>query len=106
MAPRPRPSTVRFRISSEYSFGEPAVRSLLLGTTGGADYIYMPMPFDKSARIELLSQRTSGPAVEVQAEVMVAPVGRADDEGRFYAHWHRENPTQIGEPFTFSKDYR
>lgn len=84
-----------------YSFGEPAIRSLLLGTTGGVDYIYMPMPFEKSARIELVSERMSGPAFEVQADVMLAPAGKATDEGRFYAHWHRENPTRIGEPFTF-----
>ncbi len=86
-----------------YSFGEPAVRSLLLGTAGDTNYIYMPMPFEKSARIELVSERKSGPAFEVQADVTLAPLGKADDEGRFYAHWHRENPTRVGEPFTFLK---
>lgn len=86
-----------------YSFGEPAMRSLLLGTAGGTNYIYMPMPFEMSARIELVSERTSGPAFEVQAEVASVPLGKAADEGRFYAHWHRENPTRRGEPFTFLK---
>jgi len=86
-----------------YSFGEPAMRSLLLGTAGGVNYIYMPMPFEKSARIELVSERTSGPTFEVQAEVAHASQGKAADEGRFYAHWHRENPTRRGEPFTFLK---
>ncbi|MBN1422849.1 MAG: DUF2961 domain-containing protein [Planctomycetes bacterium] len=86
-----------------YSFGEPAVRSLLLGTSGGANYIYMPMPFERSARIELVSERTSGPAVEVQADVALASPGKADDEGRFYAHWRRENPTRQGQPYTFLK---
>jgi hypothetical protein len=86
-----------------YSFGEPAVRSLLLGTAGGVNYAYFPMPFERSARIELVSERTSGPAFEVQADVMVAPIGKAADEGRFYAHWRRENPTQRGVPYTFLK---
>lgn len=84
-----------------YSFGEPAVRSLLAGTSGETNYIYFPMPFERSARIDLISERTSGPAVDVWAEVTVAPLGKAEDEGRFYARWRRENPTREGTPYTF-----
>jgi hypothetical protein len=84
-----------------YSFGEPAVRSLLLGTSAGMNYLYMPMPFERSARIELVPGRESGPALEVQAEVALAPPGKAENEGRFYAYWHRENPTRQGQPYTF-----
>jgi hypothetical protein len=84
-----------------YSFGEPAVRSLLAGTSGETNYMYFPMPFERSARIVLVSERTSGPAVEVWAEVTVAALGKAEDEGRFYARWRRENPTQEGTPYTF-----
>ena len=83
------------------SFGEPAVRSLLLGTSEETNYVYFPMPFERSARVELVSERTSGPALEVWAEVVVAPLGKAGDEGRFYARWHRENPTTEGTPFTY-----
>ncbi len=86
-----------------YSFGEPAVRSLLLGTSAGVNYVYLPMPFERSARIELVSEQASGPGIEVQADVALAPLGKAADEGRFYAHWHRENPTREGEPYTFLK---
>jgi hypothetical protein len=84
-----------------YSFGQPAVKSLLLGTSEDKNYAYMPMPFDASARIELVSQRTEGAPVGVEAEVEFTDVGRSKDEGRFYAHWHRENPTTTGRPFTF-----
>ena len=84
-----------------YSFGDPAVRSLLLGTSDGLNYIYFPMPFESSARIELASQRAEGPAVDVQAEVVSADLGRAEDEGRFYARWRRENPCTEGKPFTY-----
>jgi hypothetical protein len=84
-----------------YSFGEPAVRSLLAGTSGETNYMFFPMPFERSARIELVSERTSGPAVEVWAEVTVAALGKTADEGRFYARWMRENPTQEGVPYTF-----
>ncbi len=83
------------------SFGDPAVRSLLLGTSGGVNYVYFPMPFERSARVELVSERTSGPAVQVQAEIVYAGPGKASDEGRFYARWRRENPTTVGTPFTY-----
>jgi len=48
-----------------YSFGEPAMRSLVAGTAEDTNYLYLPMPFDQSARIELVSER----AIEVHAEV-------------------------------------
>lgn len=84
-----------------YAWGRPAMKSLLVGTAADVDYCYFPMPFDKSARIELISERTEGPAVELRAEVVYAPVPRAAQEGRFHAVWRRENPTTIGQPFTF-----
>jgi hypothetical protein len=84
-----------------YSWGEPASQSLLLGTSNSTNYCYFPMPFQKSARIELASERTSGPPVEVEAEITFAPIAKAEDEGRFYALWRRENPTREGQPFTY-----
>ncbi len=85
------------------SFGEPAVRSLMLGTTDdGVDYCYFPMPFGRSARVELVSERAAGGApIEVEAEVVTADFGKAADEGRFYALWRRENPCVEGRPYTF-----
>jgi hypothetical protein len=84
-----------------YSFGQPAVKSLLLGTTDDMNYVYLPMPFDKSARIELVSDKPTGAAISVQSEVKFTNVGRRADEGRLYAVWRRENPTAAGRPFTF-----
>ncbi|HVF44152.1 MAG TPA: glycoside hydrolase family 172 protein [Pyrinomonadaceae bacterium] len=84
-----------------YSFGQPAVKSLLVGTSEDKNYVYIPMPFDKSARIELVSQRTGGAPVGVEAEVEFTEVGRSKDEGKFYALWRRESPTAAGRPFTF-----
>lgn len=83
------------------SWGEPAMRSLLVGTADDTAYCYLPMPYDRSARIELVSERTSGPSIPVEAEIVRADAPRADNEGRFYAVWRRENPTTMGEPFTF-----
>ena len=80
-----------------YSWGDPAMRSIVAGTADDTNYLYLPMPFDRSARIELASERD----IEVHAEVDWTNVPRASDEGRFYALWRRENPTTVGEPFTF-----
>ena len=84
-----------------YAWGEPAMRSLLVGTAGGVDYCYFPMPFDKSGRIELYAEPGLDRNVSLQAEVLFVPVARQDDEGKFYALWRRENPTTKGKPFTF-----
>ena len=85
-----------------YAWGEPAMKSLLIGTADGTNYCYYPMPFDKSARIELVSQQESNAKqITVETEVVFAPIGRRDNEGKFYAIWRRENPTTKGEPFTF-----
>ena len=90
-----------------YSWGQPAMKSLLLGTADDTNYIYLPMPFDRSARIELAwdvdhASGTPSP-IDVTAEVVVSDRGRnAQTEGRFYAAWRRENPTTPGTPFTFA----
>ena len=85
------------------SFGRPAMKSLFLGAAADTDYVYLPMPYDRAARIELVSERTGGPAIDIRAEVVYAAAGRAPNEGRFYARWRRENPPRTGEPFTYLK---
>jgi hypothetical protein len=84
-----------------YAWGEPAMQSLLVGTAEGADYCYFPMPFDKSGRIELYAEPGLGKEISVEAQVLFVPIGRQENEGRFYALWRRENPTTQGKPFTF-----
>lgn len=86
-----------------YSFGEPAVKSLFLGTSDNMNYIYLPMPFNKSARIELVSEKSSGEPLMIQAEFEYALEGKRSDEGYFHAYWHRENPCTTGKPYTFLK---
>ena len=64
-----------------YSWGEPAIRSLLVGTAGDQNYSYFPMPFEKSARIELVWEtKTRGSpeapaadaeAIDIQAETTI-----------------------------------
>jgi hypothetical protein len=82
-----------------YAWGQPAMKSVLAGTSGQTDYCYFPMPFDKSATIEVVSERSE--PVELRAEVMSTGTPRSANEGKFYALWRRENPTTIGAPYTF-----
>ncbi|OHB65724.1 MAG: hypothetical protein A2Y77_06715 [Planctomycetes bacterium RBG_13_62_9] len=84
-----------------YAWGEPATKSLLIGTADGVNYCYFPMPFDGSGRIELHAEPGLDKEVSVEAEVLFVPVGRQTNEGKFYALWRRENPTTKGKPFTF-----
>ncbi|MHC4085155.1 MAG: glycoside hydrolase family 172 protein [Planctomycetota bacterium] len=84
-----------------YAWGKPAMKSLLVGTARSVNYCYFPMPFDKSARIELLSERDTDTEVTVEAEFLFVPVARQQNEGKFYAIWRRENPTAKGTPFKF-----
>jgi hypothetical protein len=84
-----------------FSWGEPAAKSLLFGTDGDTCYAWFPMPYDRSARIELLSERKSDASPEIQTEVISSDLPRQPDEGRFYALWRRENPCPKGQPYTF-----
>lgn len=84
-----------------FAWGEPAMRSLLIGATEREAYCHFPMPFDRAAKVELVSEAApTGSALEVEAEVAYAAVARRANEGRFGAVWRRENPTRTGEPFT------
>jgi len=82
-----------------YSFGEPAAESLLFGTKDGGGYLRLPMPFSKSARIELVSDRAT--PVDVAVEIEHAKEAKQPDEGRLYALWNREAKTVDGQPFVF-----
>lgn len=84
-----------------YSWGDPAARSLLVGSQEGVAYTYFPMPFDHSAKVEIVSEDPNAASVEVHAEIVHADVPRRADEGRFYALWRRENPTTKGKPFSY-----
>lgn len=82
-----------------YAWGQPAMQSLLVGTAGETAYCYFPMPYERGVKVEVVSERTA--PVELKAEVVHAPAPRAKNEGLFYALWRRENPTKLGEPYTF-----
>jgi len=84
-----------------YSFGDPAVKSLFSGTSDDMNYLYLPMPFSQSARIELISENKYNTSIPIQAEIIWSDQGKRTDEGYLYAYWHRENPCSDGKPFTY-----
>jgi len=83
------------------AWGEPAMRSLLVGASESAGYCWFPMPFDRSAKVELISEAAADRVTELEFTVAWTDVPRRASEYRFGAVWRRENPTVIGRPFTF-----
>jgi hypothetical protein len=83
-----------------YAWGQPAVKSLLLGIWENTNYFYLPMPFEKAVRIELVSEKTGG-AIDVSAEIKYTEEGKRADEGKLYVLWRRENLTTDALPYTF-----
>jgi hypothetical protein len=84
------------------SFGVPSARGRLIGSDDdGWSYAYFPMPFRRSARVELVNEKTDGPPAVIQSEITAEDRPLRDDEGLFHAIWRREDPTTVGKPFTF-----
>jgi hypothetical protein len=87
-----------------YAFGSESMQSLLLGSRDNKAYCYLPMPFDKSAKIELVQREGStGRPVEVKATVWYSTEKRwSGKEGKFYAEWEKMTNEQPGRPHTFA----
>lgn len=89
-----------------YAFGKPSMQSLLLGSSEGMNYCYLPMPFDHKAKIELVYRKPAAgvPAepVKIRSEVFVsAKKHEASKEGKLYAYWNRDKETTSGKPHVF-----
>lgn len=89
-----------------YAFGQPSMRSLLLGSQDNKNYCYFPMPFDKNATVSL-HYRNDGslenlPPVKVKATIYYTRKKRdPKKEGKFYAHWNSERTYRKGDPHVF-----
>ena len=88
-----------------YAFGKASMQGLLAGSDGKRHYSFFPMPFDRSAKIELIYRQPKDSSVfdkiDLQVMVYTSPKKRdATSEGKFYAHWNRSNPVPKGSPFT------
>jgi D-arabinan exo alpha-(1,3)/(1,5)-arabinofuranosidase (non-reducing end) len=82
-----------------YAFDAPSARGVLLGSEGGRDYCWLPMPFDRSGAVTLRSLPGADP-VSGTATVFYATVPRDPAaEGRLYVAWRREVDPPSGEPY-------
>jgi len=89
-----------------YAFGRPSMESLLLGSDKNKNYCYFPMPFDRSAKIELLyrksSENVSAESKSIHAKVYYSNERRDTmAEGKFYTHWNKDINPPKGKPHLF-----
>lgn len=88
-----------------YSFNEVAMESLFLGATASKAYCYIPMPFDKAAKVEIVYrdniQLKEQKPVNLRSVVYYSNEKRiAGKEGRFFAFWKNNTP-DLGKPYVF-----
>ena len=86
-----------------YAFGSPSMQSLLLGSVNGKNYCYFPMPFDRSAKIELINRDVAGSGPKtIMAKVFYADTKRDPlTEGKFYTCWSSDLNVAKGKPHVF-----
>ncbi len=89
-----------------YAFGKVSTQSLLIGTAENMNYSYFPMPFDQSARVELiyrsLPQNKNQEPIRIRANVYHTAQKRdKKTEGRFYAFWNKNINPPAGQPHLF-----
>jgi len=88
-----------------YAFGNPSVKSLLLGVNENRHYCYLPMPFDKKAIFELELLKNEINILEeipVTITIYYSYKKRLKEEGKLYVEWRREIPEK-GEPYLLLK---
>lgn len=79
-------------------FGWPVGRSAIVGGNNGEWYSYWPMPYAKGMHL-IVTNEAAGD-VTLRCRAIVEPMKSLPrDMGRFYAWWHREDPTTFGKGF-------
>ena len=83
-------------------FGRPVpYHSALQSTQEGRGFnSWMPMPFRRHVRIDLVNAAPRRVTLYYQVDVTLGPVG--DDEGILHASFRRENPTTMRQDFTIA----
>jgi len=88
-----------------YAFGKASMQSLLMGSRNNINYCYFPMPFDKSAKIELSYRRDESadqPNEKFSIHIWYTNEPRiAETEGKFYARWNSVLKSRQGKPYVF-----
>ncbi|MBS1747014.1 MAG: DUF2961 domain-containing protein [Bacteroidetes bacterium] len=87
-----------------FAYGQPSMQSLLIGTENNTCYSFLPMPFDKKARVTFTSLAAkdsvlSAIVMHVKIYYTLQPRDAAT-EGKFYAYRNAEI-TKDGQPHIF-----
>ncbi len=72
--------------------------SLLLGMSSGGYYCYFPMPFARSARIEVVNE-SGRPVNSLHYQIDYQKLDSLENVGRFHAQWRRDVRTSSGENY-------
>ena len=87
-----------------FAFGSKSMQSLLLGVdSANRAYSFIPMPFDRNARMELVYRKKENvhTPVRIRAKVYYSLTKRnPEKEGKFYANWKRDEPA-LDVPYVF-----
>ncbi|MGI6242468.1 MAG: glycoside hydrolase family 172 protein [Prevotella sp.] len=85
-----------------YAFGHGAMRSILMGKQGNDNYCFLPMPFDRSAKVNLVYKKRAAnqPSIVAKVKIHYTLQGRSKDEAKFYSVWRRQR-TPLGIYHTF-----
>lgn len=87
-----------------FAFGKPSMQGLLIGSENNICYSFLPMPFDKKARIEfsyLNAEDSMLSKTDLHTKIYYTLQSRnAEEEGKFYAYRNSEK-TKDGEPHVF-----
>lgn len=90
-----------------YAYGKGAMRSMLIGRNNTRNYCYIPMPYDRSAKMKLIYKKREG-VQQNPISINVTTYSnqnkrKANSEGKFYSSWRRQINPPNGELYTFLK---
>jgi len=94
-----QPEEVKLLGAGEVQLGRVETRSLPVGAGLDGFYNYFPMPYARSARIELVNT-ASTPLDGVQVTIHQVDEAPASDSAYFHAAWRQENPVLPHRDFT------
>jgi hypothetical protein len=97
--PDPPGTPQRYGRGGEVPLGRIATRSLPVGADKDGFYNFFPMPFFKSARIDLVNE-SGTPINDVEVTVNTVAGPPPPSSAYFHAQWHEENPTQMHRDYT------